>query len=208
MSSMESIGWVCQDPVSQKYKIGTELFNFSLLLVARSPLSKISRPYLYELSHITNETSALCLRIGFERVFIQHIPAKQDNHRADVLGQCYPLWLGATGKSMAAFLDESEIDELMDIMRQELPGFKTGPAFDIDQYRNQLNEIREKGYAISVGEYTPDICVLAAPIFDQRRTPVASLIVRGILPTFIREKAEKYSAVVLKMANEISGQLR
>jgi IclR family KDG regulon transcriptional repressor len=208
LSSLESIGWVSKDPLSQKYKAGNELLNLGLLLISRSPLSKITLSYLYELSYITNETTALCIRIGYERVFIQHIPAKHDNHQAVVLGQYYPLWLGATGKAMAAFLDDEEIDELIEIMRREQPTLKMSVVFDIDQYRNQLKDIRAKGYAISVGEYTPDVCVLAAPIFDQRRTVVASIIVRGKAPSFDRETAEKYSAAISKMANDISGQIQ
>lgn len=208
LSSLESIGWVSKSSISQKYKAGNELVNFGFLLTSRSYLTKITLPYLYELSNITNETTALSVRIGYERLFVQQITAKHDNCQTVIMGQRYPLWLGATGKSMAAYLSDAELDALIDKMRIELPTFNRGLTFNTEQYRNELKEIKTRGYAMSVGEYIPDACVLAAPIFDKQQAVIGSLIVRGILPSFSMEKANKYSFVVLRMTHKISLEMQ
>jgi DNA-binding IclR family transcriptional regulator len=207
LSSLESIGWVTKDRNSQKYKAGNELFNFALLITSRFYLSKIVLPCLYELSDITNETASLSVRVGYERVLVQQIPSKHDKSKTGVLGQRYPLWLATTGKAMAAFLSDTEIDELVNIMRKELPAF-SGLPFNTDQYRNELKEIKERGYAISVGDYRPDICVLAAPIFDHNQKVIGALVVRGSSPPFTREKAEKYIAVILEMTHRINREIQ
>jgi len=77
--------------VSQKYKAGDELVTFGILLTYRFSLPKITIPYLYELADITNETTALSVRIGYERLFVQEVPAKHDSRHTVVLGQRYPL---------------------------------------------------------------------------------------------------------------------
>jgi IclR family KDG regulon transcriptional repressor len=207
LSSLESIGWVSKDSVSERYIAGNELFNFALLLTSRFYLSKITLPYLYELSHITNETISLSVRIGYERILLQRMPSEHDKSDIGVLGQRYPLWLATTGKTMAAFLGDTEIDELINIMRRELPTF-SGHPFNTDEYRNELSEIKKRGYAISVGEYRPDVCVLAAPIFDQNQKVIGSLVVRGSSPPFTRERAEKYSNVILEMTNKINQEIK
>jgi DNA-binding IclR family transcriptional regulator len=208
LSSLESIGWVSKDRVSQKYKVGDELVTFGILLTYRFSLPKITIPYLYELSDITNETTALSIRIGYERLFVQEVPAKHDNRQTVVLGQRFPLWLGATGKSMAAYLRDTEIEELVNIMRRELPTFNLGRTFNTLQYRNELKEIKKRGYTMTAGDYRPDICVLAAPIFAKKQTVIGSLIVRGKLPVFNLETAEKYSSVILEMTNNISREIQ
>jgi len=209
LTSLESVGWLSKDRDSQRYKVGDKLFSLALLLASRYHLSKIASLYLYELADITDETTALSVRIGYERLFVQQVPAKHDNQQMVILGQRYPLWLGATGKVMAAYLSDPEIDELLDIMKREWPTFNAPPStFDTIQYRHTLNDIKKHGYAISVGEYIPDICVLSAPIFDRNQTVIGSLIVRGKSPRFNQERAIKYSPVITKMANNITRELQ
>ena len=207
LSSLESTGWVTKDRDSQKYKVGNELFNFALLLTSRFYLSKIALPYLYELSSITNETTSLSVRVGYERVLVQRLPSLHDKSQPGVLGQRYPLWLATTGKSMAAFLSDTEIDELVNIMRREMPAFN-GLPFNTEQFRNELKEIRKRGYAMSVGDYRPDVCVLAAPIYGQNKAVIGSLVVRGSSPPFTLERAEKYSAVIMEMTNKINREIQ
>jgi IclR family KDG regulon transcriptional repressor len=208
LSSLESIDWVTKDPASRKYRIGIKLVSFALLLASRFIVTKISLPYLYELSDITNETTALCIRIGYERMFVQEIPAKHVNHQSVILGERLPLWLGATGKAMVAYLNDTEINELIDIMRREHLTFNRGLTFNSDRYRKDLIEIKERGYAISSGEFRPDVCVLAAPIFLQRKAVIGALIVRGKQPSFNMEKAEKYSSVIRELTNKMNRDLQ
>jgi DNA-binding IclR family transcriptional regulator len=208
LSSLEAIGWVSKDPVSQKYTIGDDLVTFGILLTYRFSLPKITIPYLYELAEITNETAALSIRIGYERLFVQEVPAKHDHHQTVILGQRYPLWLGASGRSMAAYLSAAEINQLIDLRRREMAAFTLGRTFNPDQYRNDLEEIKKRGYAMSLGDYRPDICVLAAPIFGKKQKVIGSLIVRGKSPSFNLELAEKYSAVILEMTNKITREVQ
>ena len=208
LSSLESVGWVSRDLVSQKYAVGDELVTFGLLLTYRLSLPKITLPYLYELADITNETAALSIRIGYERLWVQEIPAKHENHQSVVLGQRYPLWIGASGMSMAAFLSDAEIDALVNIRRREMSAFTFGRTFNSKQYRNDLKEIKKRGYAISAGDYRPEVCVLAAPIIGKKETVIGSIVVRGRLPSFNPEKAEQYSTVILEMANNINREVQ
>jgi DNA-binding IclR family transcriptional regulator len=207
LSYLEVVGWVSKDLVSQKYKAGDELITFALSLTSRFYLPKITLSYLYELSDITDETTALSVRIGYERVLVQQIPSKKDKQQTAVLGQRYPLWLATTGKSMAAFLNDDEIDELINIMRSEWPAYKVR-TFNTDQYRNELKEIKKLGYALSLADYRPDICALAAPIFSQNQTVIGALVVRGTSPPFTLEKAKKYCDVILEMTNKINREIK
>jgi DNA-binding IclR family transcriptional regulator len=207
LSSLESIGWVSQDQVTRRYKIGNGLVNIGLLLASHLYLPKIALPYLYELSEITDETSVLSVRIGYEHIFVQQVPVKHYHHQTVTLGKRNPLWLGASGKSMAAYLSNTEIDELVNIMARELPAFK-GLTLNTDQYRNDLEEIKKRGYAITVGDYLPDICSLAAPIFGKDQTAIGALIVRGKSPHFDPNSAEAYSSVLIEKTLNITREIQ
>ncbi|MCL2669755.1 MAG: hypothetical protein FWE89_03625, partial [Syntrophaceae bacterium] len=139
--------------------------------------------------------------------FVQGIPAKHVDHQPVILGQRFPLWLGATGMAMTAYLSDAEIDKVIEIMRREHPIFNRETTFNTDQYRNKLKEIKKRGYAITCGDHRPDICALAAPIFDQTNAVIGALVVRGKVPSFDMEKAEKFSSTVVEMANKIKREI-
>lgn len=207
MSSLESSGWVTKNEASQRYVAGDELINFALLLSSKFYLSKITLPYLYELSNLTNETTALSVRVGYERVLVQVIPSKDDKSKVAVLGQHFPLWLAATGKSMAAFLSGEEINTLVKIMKRELPEYR-GLNLSVGQFRSELKEIKNQGYALSVGDYVPDVCVLAAPLFNPKKKVIGALVVRGSSPPFTLNLAKKYSPIMLRMTHQINKELQ
>ena len=61
---------------------------------------------------------------------------------------------------------------------RELPAF-SGLPFNTDQYRNELKEIKKCGYALSVADCMPDVCVLAASIYVQNQTVIGALEEKG-----------------------------
>jgi IclR family transcriptional regulator, KDG regulon repressor len=208
LSSLEEVGWVIHEPFSQKYKLSENLLMFGLRLLSRIELQKIAGPHLYELAHLTGETTALSIRLGLERIFLQEIPGRYENVVIIPIGSSMPLWIGADGKSMLAFLPEDDIEKVIKHLDDPIPALTLlGCKVDVLTLKEKLAKIKEQGYDISAGEIHPDGCAVAAPIFGHNHTVIGSLRLRGLLPRFNPELATKYAPFVIKTANRISQEL-
>jgi len=208
LKSLEKTGWVVQESDSEKYKFGDMLKEFCCLVFSQMEITKISLPYLYEISHTTGETAALSLRIGLERIFIQEIPGRNEIHRVMPLGQRFPLWISSAGKAMLAFLDKAEIEQVLDDARKS--GAKilaSGKIFNLDDLQADIKAIRKSGYAITSAERVSNLRSVSAPIFNAQKRVLGAISISGQIPRFTLEMAQMYSAVATNTANKISAEL-
>lgn len=197
-----------QEPIFKKYKLGDNLSMFGLQLISRIELQKVAKPYLYELTQQTGENSALSIRFGLERVFVQEIPGRHEARLTVPVGEHIPLWFGAAGKSILASMSENDIEKVIKQLDDPQPAMTfLGHEVDVRKLRRELIIIKRQGFAISVGERHPDVCAVASPIFDRNQMVVGSISLRGLLPRFNFELAQKNSSVIKKTANKISQDL-
>jgi DNA-binding IclR family transcriptional regulator len=182
---------------------------FGLQLISRIELQKVALPYLYELTQITGENSALSIRFGLERVFIQEIPGRHEARQTSPVGEHMPLWFGAAGKSILASMSENDIEKVIKQLDDPQTAMTIlGHEVDVRKLRQELIVIKRQGYAISVGERHPDVCAVASPIFNRNQMVVGSISLRGLLPRFNFKLAKKNASVVNKTTNMINQDLR
>ncbi len=72
---------------------------------------------------------------------------------------------------------------------------------------DNLDQIREKGYAVSRGEWIIDASGTAAPIFDQRGLITAAISISGPGQRFTDEKIKEMADLLVKETAQISFEL-
>ena len=75
---------------------------------------------------------------------------------------------------IAAALDDEAVDEM--IARHGLKKFTPKTLTSTTRLKKRLSDVRRLGYAIADGEYKPDLCAIAVPIWDHAGKVVASLM--------------------------------
>lgn len=70
-----------------------------------------------------------------------------------------------------------------------------------------LNDVREKGFAISVGEKTKGTVSIAAPIFDSNKQTIAAISAECFEYDTDAEKLESITQEVIKTAQQLSYEL-
>src|SRR5262249_3131311 len=116
-----------------------------------------------------------------------------------------PLHAGASGKVILAYLARAEID---DYIARGLPAFTERTISSPRSLRADLAKIRERGYAISVGEVTVDAAGVAAPIVDYRGAPVASVAVTAPAHRLTKPRdVERGARAVVAAARDITRAL-
>lgn len=203
LTALECKGWVQQDEETKKYSLTGAMASVALRALSNLDIQKASLPYLRELQTITGETSALCIRVELERMFISSVPSEHEVRQIVSLGNRLNLWYGSGGKVMLAYLTHDEIDTVLQRFRESAD---TVPPTEetITALRVELVQIRQQGYATGIGQRNPAVCGVAAPIFNHDQKVVGSLGVSGPMPRFNLELAAKYSTLVKDQARKIS----
>jgi len=208
LAGLETTKWVSYDEETRKYKLSTTALQIAFSLISKNDVRTVSLPYLYNLCDTTNETVMLSLRVGFERVYIEQIHGKHELRHVVELQKRYPLWLGAAGKAILAFMDQEEIESVLNgISKSGLEAYASGEAVNIASIRKELEQISKSGFALSSGERVSGTMAIASPIFGHNNIIVGSLSVAGPIPRFNTELAYRYSEQMKNATRAISNQI-
>lgn len=204
LSTLEHQGFVEQHPESKKYRLGLRLFELAGIVWSRLELGQIALPLLDGLARATEETVHLVVLDREESLIIEKVDSPRAVYLRSHVGSRRPLHCTATGKVLLAFLPPAELEA---VIRRGLPRFTESTVTDPDRLREELAEVRRRGYALNWGEYRDEAAGVAAPVRDRGGRVVAAVgtaIPIGRLPG---QRVEVLSAQVVECARQISGRL-
>lgn len=208
MVSLKNEGYVIQDQVSKKYMVGNRLLEMALTLVSHLELRNVSLPYLELLHNQLKENVMLSCRVGLERMFIEQIQCSHELRFVTELGRPLPLWTGAPGKVILAYMKKSEIEQVINNLKQQkIKSLATSQALNIDNLLKELTHIRKVGFSISKGERIIGSISVAAPIFNRDNQIVGAISTGCSAFIFTSDMAISYGPLVRSVAKKISLQL-
>ncbi|MBO7746696.1 IclR family transcriptional regulator [Paenibacillus sp. MWE-103] len=201
LATLEQRGFVARDAASDRYRLGLRIWELSANMSGADDPAVIGLPEMERLRDLLGETVSLYLRDGNERIRIQAVQSIQAIRRVAPIGARLPLYVGASSKVLIAF-EEPE-------RREELLQDASWPAqFDRAQYREQLEEWRALGYAMSVEEREQGAAAVAAPIFSRTGKLVAALSVSGPSNRLTPEKMREQAPAVKEAAKRLGSMLK
>lgn len=208
VSSLLRLNWVERNPHSRKYRVGVAAARVGLGMISNLDLVTASTPYMFQLLDSTKETVMLTMRVGLERIYLHQVPGIHEVRQIVELGKLYPLWNGAPGEAILAHLDESEVNMVMDKLSD--PGsavLASGQVLVVEELRISLEEIRKKGFAVSMGKRIPGAVSVAAPIFRFNQEVIGAISIGGPSTRFTLRVATDVGPSVSRAAKNISMQL-
>lgn len=205
MSDMKERGILAQNPGTRGYSLGMRLLTWTGVYLTTMDIRTVSQPIMAELQQSTQETISLYLLDGTDRVCVERLESPQNVRIIARLGRRLPLYAGSAGKVMLAFLPEEKVKDIIEA--SSLAPFTARTITDPTLLLQELDRIRQRGYAVSHGEWTPDASGVAAPIFGLGKEVIAALTISGPTQRFTRDTIEKYGREVVNAASEISRQM-
>lgn len=205
LSTLEDKGFVEKDDVTSKYKLGIRLIKFSNSVINDLDITKIAKPLLRELVEMTGESAHLCILSKSKAVFIDQVKSSEVINVSAKIGGEEPLYCSAVGKSMIAFLPEKQLNDLIDI--QKFIAFTPRTITSRQVLLEQLEKIKEVGYAVDDEEINSGVRCIAAPIRNFKGKVVASVGISCPANRVPIESIGQYSEAVKKIATSISGKL-
>ncbi len=191
------------DEATKKYRVGRLLL--ALVGSARETvdLARLARPHLNALARATGESVLLGVLEGDELVYLEKVDSSQPIQYVAQAGTRRPLHCTSGGKLCLAMQPTAAWDSYIERvgLRSYTPKTITKPA----ELRRELQRIRERGYAVSEGEFIPDLIGVSAPVFEgEGRTFVGLLTVPA--PAFRMRRNQ--SGVVAALRSEAASLTR
>jgi len=187
-----------KNPELKNYVIGSKVFSIGEAYNKNSNLIHYSKGFLKEFSDKYNETSFCCKRIGNKVCYVYKYTGKDARLITPEVGSQNNLNNNAEGKVVLAF---EQIDKRNNII-DEL--YKSKSLKEKETFINELNNIKEKGYYLDLGENTPYIMSLAVPTFDFENKSAGVLFTTAFITDEIKNNINAIKNEFIQIAKIVS----
>ena len=184
-----------------KLVLGLRLWELGSISHRVLSLRDTAMPFMTVLNQALGQHVQLAVREGNEAVIVERVSATNAIALQLELRNRVPLHASGAGKALLAFATDTEIAGFLQQPLAELtPKTITNP----NQLRQDLEQIRQQGYAFVREETQPGVAAIAAPVISRRRQVVASLSV--VVPNSMTDP-EKLIHGVTAAARAVSAAL-
>jgi DNA-binding IclR family transcriptional regulator len=208
MSTLEEGGYLFQMADTRKYRLGTKILTLASIMLSKRDLRTIAAPHLKKLSLKTNEALALWIvDDGLSRICIERIEGNQDVKTAYAVGTRFPLYVGAPGKMLLAFLPEADQEEVIKRSQSDTNDRLKFKKVDEKVLRKELQKIREYGIAVSFDEIIQLFSSISVPIRDQSAKVIAAIGISGLTTHFTPDAIKEFGGLAKEAGLKISQEL-
>lgn len=204
LSTFRVKGYVDYDEDDRRYRLGPRILTLGLSYLDRLDVRETARATMRELVEETNETATMSVRAGWSRVYVDQITPPRDIKMVVQLGSAHPLHAGASSKAMLAFLPDEMQDAYLALGDLEKVTDET--VTSKRALRKELADIRQRGFAASVGERQSGAGSVAAPIFGYDGSVVAVLSLCGPVERF-EPMIEEHGKLLVEATTRTSEEL-
>jgi DNA-binding IclR family transcriptional regulator len=203
-SALEEFGVLARDPIHKKYTLGYTLLELSRRSYSRMEFRDVARAPMEALAEKVGETVFLGVMNGDHITIMDVVVSHNELKITSPPGTRLPLLAGATGKVFLSQLDETKVKEI--VQRMGLVRYTSKSINDMRRFISEVEQARERGYAIDDEEYLLGVRAIAAPIQVPSLPPSAIWVV-GFTSGLNDHKMEKVIIEIQKTAQEISHSL-
>jgi IclR family KDG regulon transcriptional repressor len=205
LSTLTHIGYVEQDSLSGRYKLGYKLLGVSSRLLNNLDIRHESLSCLEELAKATNEVVHLVILDGGEVVYIEKVEGTETIRMHSQIGKRVPVHCTGVGKAILAYLSPSRVSEIVAEY-----GLQPHTMYTIRTEKDLLADlklVRQRGYAFDLEENELGISCVAAPIWDYSGAVIASVSVSGPTMRMTSQHLEHLAGLVRETGLNISQRL-
>ncbi|GAB6063428.1 IclR family transcriptional regulator [Deferrisoma palaeochoriense] len=205
LATLRELQYVTQDPRSLRYRLSMKAFEIGNRVANVVEIREVARPYMRDLAARHGET----VNLGFwDRGDVVHVDKVESREtlRVDApIGSRVPAHTVALGKAILAFRPPEEQEQYLVSAKLEprTPNTITNPSI----LRRELQQVRERGYAIDNEELCLGLRCVAAPVFDYSEHPAYAVSLSGPTLRMTDEKVARMQKDLKEVCGRLSRQL-
>ncbi|OPL09352.1 MAG: hypothetical protein AVO33_00600 [delta proteobacterium ML8_F1] len=202
LSTLENEGFLFRDETTSQYQLGHQIYYLGMLAQKDFDIREVSHPIMKAIRDKTQETVSLYLLENYQRICVAQVESERSIKQSSVIGESLPIWLGASGKSMLAFLE----GEAWKQAAKEVKPLTPKTIVKESELFKELSTIKDRYFAVSEGERYDEVSCVSAPIFGRDHKVVGSLSISSPYYRFPKDTRD-YSRLVIEGAREISEKM-
>lgn len=210
LSTLVQTGYVVQDPRTKAYAIDYSILELASVVLQGIEVRARAGPYLYDLARKTGFTAVLSVLRGGKAVVVDRVaPRTLRSHQSEI-GVQVPAYAAGNGKVVLAHLPTDELEAYLATAR--FHRFTERTIVDPNRLREHLAEARQRGFAITDGEWIDGVRSVAAPIRNFNGDVIAGVGISShdFLPEGLSKgiaEVVEHVATVVETAESISFSL-
>ncbi len=188
-----------------RYRLGWRLFELSQAFLEHTDFCIQAKQAMHELVERWGETTHLAVLDGMQVVFVEKLrgtPAVQI--MLSRVGARFPAHAAAVGKVLLAAAPAYTLSHLLE--GQELSAFTQHTITRRERLEQELEQIRDRGYAVDHEEVVQGVCCVAAPLRDADGHVLAAMSLS--LPAYrFFPQEDHYIETIVRVTDHVSEQL-
>jgi IclR family transcriptional regulator, acetate operon repressor len=206
LAMLAQFGFVTQDARTRAYHAGPALLAIGTSVMANEDIQTAVRPHLESLVSMFGETAHVCTLRGTDIVFLACVESARALRSGDRSGTALPAHATSAGKALLAALGDAAV-------RERYPG-EVLPAVTRRTIRSrtallrELQNIRERGYAINNAESEAGLAALSCVIYSRSGEPRGSITISGPEARFRTVDRARMAAALRNACNAASATIR
>ena len=181
LTTFQSLGYLIKNPSNNKYQLGYKLLHLGYIVSSNMSIRQQFIPHMKQIANACGEVCYLGLLDRMEVLYVEAVYPNSQIQMRNSLGERAPLHCTGLGKAMLAHMKPEEIRE---VLSGPLPGFTKCTITDPAVLSNELEEIRNNGYAVDNMEHEFGIRCVAVPFFSMDGSVMGAVSVSGPSPRF------------------------
>jgi IclR family KDG regulon transcriptional repressor len=160
--TLEHLGALVRDPLTKRFSLGYTLLELGRRAFVREDVRGAARKPMEHLAEEIEETVFLGVLNGDHVTILDMVESKRELKITAPSGTRLPLLAGATGKVFLATMDTGRAMEVINSLG--LTPYTPNSITDVDRYMEEIEEVRERGFATDDEEYIRGVRAVACPL--------------------------------------------
>ena len=203
--NLEAAGLLERNRTTSRYRLGLRIFELGSQVLAQMNLWEEAPPFLEGLVRDTGETGHLAIFDGGEAIYIEKVEARRALRIPWAIGRGYPAHATSLGKALLAHQSPHIIEAV--IAERGLARCASRTICDREQLLDELERVRQVGYAIDDEEYEEGLRCIGAPIVGHTGTVVAAIGIGGPVTRVTPDRVRELGQVVMEAAAGLSHRM-
>ncbi|MGH6726876.1 MAG: IclR family transcriptional regulator [Pseudolabrys sp.] len=176
LNTLVMLGYVSRVPDSRRFRLTLKVTDLGLHAIGGADLRETARPILRSMVGELNEAASLGVLDGADVLYIDRVRAGLTRIGVDIrIGTTIPAHCSAIGQAILAYLPQAELSRLL--ASQPRSGNFPSKPMTKDEIKRDLADVRTHGYALRDSFFGSGLRILAAPVLDVDKYPVAAVSV-------------------------------
>lgn len=206
LNAMEKFELIEKNPDTERYRLGLKLHELGTQAVESRTLRTEVRRFLREMSRRSHEAVSLAVATVDGVVCLDRVDSPHTIISVRTpIGSRFPAHCTAIGKAVLAYLPQEEVESILS--KEGLPRFTAATLTRMRDFKENLCQIRARGYALDKQELERGLSGVAAPVLTRAGRLVGAVGIAGPTLRFRGKELAQKIALAQEIAAKVSEHL-